>query len=125
MSAQHDGEDAFAAPAASDISDATVVRHSPAVVTVDLNGEAVLYDERSGMLHALNRTANAVWERLDGSASVAEVARALAAEADAAPAIVARDVLRVVRRMSELGLLRTAGKGATGHTPPRGADGRG
>jgi PqqD family protein of HPr-rel-A system len=45
---------------------------------VELDGEAVIYDEINGDLHRLNPTATVVFSLLDGSATLEELARDLA-----------------------------------------------
>lgn len=42
---------------------------------VELDGEAVIYDERNGDLHRLNPTASLVFSLLDGSSTIDELAR--------------------------------------------------
>lgn len=46
----------------------------PWVATIELDGEAVLFDERSGSLHLLDPVATLVWNRLDGAATLADLA---------------------------------------------------
>lgn len=48
------------------------------LAVVELDGEAVIYDERNGDLHRLNPTATVVFSLLDGSATLEELARDLA-----------------------------------------------
>jgi len=43
-----------------------------------LDGESVLYDQASGVVHHLNGTASLVFSMLDGTASVAELAADIA-----------------------------------------------
>jgi PqqD family protein of HPr-rel-A system len=45
------------------------------LTVVELDGEAVIYDERNGDLHRLNPTAALVFSLLDGSSTVDELAR--------------------------------------------------
>lgn len=120
MSAGAEGRQGPAAGSGADgIGLDTSVRHSSAVVSVELDGETVLYHEEFGTLHALNRTASVVWEQLDGSATVGEVARLLAAAADADAGTVESDVLDVVQQMGRLGLLH----GVALHAGGAGTDG--
>lgn len=44
------------------------------VTAVELDGESVLYDETSGVLHLLDAVATVVWARLDGTATLDELA---------------------------------------------------
>jgi PqqD family protein of HPr-rel-A system len=48
------------------------------LTVVELDGEAVIYDEINGDLHRLNPTATVVFSLLDGSATLDELARELA-----------------------------------------------
>lgn len=45
------------------------------LTVVELDGEAVIYDERNGDLHRLNPTATLIFSLLDGSSTVDELAR--------------------------------------------------
>jgi hypothetical protein len=44
------------------------------VTSVELDGESVLYDETSGVLHLLDAVATVVWDRLDGTATLDDLA---------------------------------------------------
>ena len=55
------------------------------VLVSDLNGELVLYDERSSRAHRLDGTAAAVWRLADGTATVAEIAMQIADELGVEP----------------------------------------
>ncbi len=48
------------------------------LAVVELDGEAVIYDEESGNLHHLNPTATIVFRLCDGTASVEELSRDIA-----------------------------------------------
>lgn len=48
------------------------------LTVVELDGEAVIYDEINGDLHRLNPTATLVFSLLDGSATVEDLARDIA-----------------------------------------------
>lgn len=70
-----------------------------------LDGEAVVYDPRTGALHHLNATATAVWGLCDGETTVADAVRELA-DAFAAPAEQVRaDVAALLGDLAERGLL--------------------
>jgi len=47
------------------------------LTVVELDGEAVIYDEVSGDFHRLNQTATLVFSLLDGSVTLEELARDL------------------------------------------------
>ena len=57
---------------------ATKPRVREDLTVVELDGEAVVYDERTGDLHHLNPTATLVFGLLDGKATGRELARDLA-----------------------------------------------
>ena len=44
------------------------------LIVVELDGEAVVYDEASGSLHQLNRSATVVWGLCDGRTTVDVIA---------------------------------------------------
>ncbi len=48
------------------------------VVAVDVDGEIILYDDSRGVLHRLNPTASALWQCLDGSGTLGEIAADMA-----------------------------------------------
>jgi PqqD family protein of HPr-rel-A system len=49
------------------------------LAVVELDGEAVIYDEATGNLHHLNPTATIVFSLCDGSATVKEIAAEISA----------------------------------------------
>lgn len=71
---------------------------------IELDGEAVLLDE-SGQLHVLNCTATVIWCCCDGSATVAEISKSLAASFSVSGADIERDVVAAVRDFGRKGLL--------------------
>ena len=70
-----------------------------------LDGEAVIHVEGTHSFHVLNRTASLVWQNLDGSMAVDEVAAMLSDAAGAPYEVVLTDVLTTVRSFGALGLL--------------------
>lgn len=78
-------------------------RH-PSVETAVLGTEAVLYDERSGMVHHLNASACAIWMLLDGR-SVGDVVDALAQTTGMPASGLRRDVTRAISELAVAGLL--------------------
>ena len=83
-----------------------------------LDGEAVVYDPRDGVLHHLDAAATEVWRRCDGTRTVDELVALIAADHGLAPAEVRDGVMSVLSRCSELGLLSdaesTSGRGREG-----------
>ncbi len=65
-----------------DLIDQTPASRSRGVFVEELEGETLIYDRDTHEAHCLNPTAAWVWRRLDGRASVAELAAELAGAAD-------------------------------------------
>jgi len=61
------------APSA-DVDSSFVPTRVPGVVAVDADGETVLVDEVTGLLHLLNGSAAVLWECFDGESSIGDVA---------------------------------------------------
>ncbi len=77
----------------------------PEVVSVEIDGEVILYDDSRKKLHRLNPTASALWQCLDGSGTLAEVARDIADVYHADPDQVLADVVETARLLGAQGLL--------------------
>jgi PqqD family protein of HPr-rel-A system len=77
----------------------------PSVETAVLGAEAVLYDERSGMVHHLNASACAIWVLLVGGCSVDEVVTALSERTGIPPAEMQGHVVRTIGEFGSAGLL--------------------
>jgi hypothetical protein len=77
----------------------------PTVADVEIDGEAVLYDETRAAVHVLNDTAALVWACCDGTGTVASIAADIAAAFRMEPDSVLADVIDVVRRFAREGLL--------------------
>jgi len=71
-------------------------RSDLAVVQVD--GEAVIYDDRSGNIHRLNPTATLVFECCDGQSTIPEVAADFAAVYGAPIGQMEQQIRSVIRR---------------------------
>lgn len=69
-----------------------------------LGTEAVLYDERSGMVHRLNPSACAIWLLLDGR-PVGDVIATLSETTGVPRGDIRRDVLQAVAELDAAGLL--------------------
>jgi hypothetical protein len=81
------------------IDPAWVPRRSPHVHTAVLDGEAVLYDDRSHATLRLNTSGTAIWEAIDGRSSVEEIVALLAARHAASAADISPDVGSVLERL--------------------------
>ncbi len=75
------------------------------IVVCELDGEAVLYDERSGAVHRFNETALTVWKACDGSRHVSEISRALAQRYALGSDEARSEVEKVIRDLDAKGLL--------------------
>lgn len=72
---------------------------------VELDGEAVVYDEASGELHHLNPSATIVLTLCDGTATVDEMAAWIAEASGVDPAEIADQVRTTIDRFSGAGLI--------------------
>jgi hypothetical protein len=72
-----------------------------------VDGEVVVLDRQSDLIHQLNHTASYIWDRCDGQSTVAEIANQLAAafHVDADTAVL--DVATTIRQLHSLGLLES------------------
>lgn len=82
-------------------------RYAPSddIVAREIEGELIIVPLVAGVgdaddeLFALNDTGKDVWRRLDGKTSLADVARSLAAEYNAQPDEIERDVVGLVKEL--------------------------
>jgi PqqD family protein of HPr-rel-A system len=82
------------------------VRHD--LTIVELDGEAVVYDEASGDLHHLNSTATVVLGLCDGTVTGRELASDVAEAYGLPPELVAADVQAALRAFRKSNLLAPA-----------------
>jgi hypothetical protein len=113
------------------ISEHLAPERARAVHTVEVDGEAVLLDERNGRLHLLNRSGTLVWACFDGESSIGEIVDDISDELGAPRDVVLADTLRVSRQLADEGLLanvdpppRQPDVGATVESPVELSDGR-
>ena len=85
---------------------------------IELDGQALIYDDELRHWIVLNRTASALWHCLDGSATVAEIADDLSTVFGAKPEAVHEQVLHMVRLLGHQGML----EGIVAYRPENGAD---
>jgi hypothetical protein len=74
-------------------------------VAEKIGSTTMLFDANAGRLYELNESAKTMWVLCDGKRTVADVARAMAAEYDAPAEKLAADAAAFVKKMMELGLL--------------------
>jgi hypothetical protein len=82
----------------------------------ELDGETVIYDERTGLLHLLDQVATVVWGCFDGEGTLGELADELSEAFGTDAARVGADVVALVERLEGDGLLE-------GTEPPQTAAG--
>ncbi len=95
----------------SEVTLQTVCVPSDDVVAREIEGEIVIVPLVAGIgdaddeLYTLNETGHAIWRRLDGQQSLAEVAAALAAEFDAPTDEIETDVIGFATELTQRGIL--------------------
>jgi PqqD family protein of HPr-rel-A system len=72
---------------------------------VELDGETVLYDERTGALHLLNSSASAVWWTIDGISCVGDIVTILAERFGVPAEAIRTDVQQLLGELQEAGLV--------------------
>jgi Coenzyme PQQ synthesis protein D (PqqD) len=85
---------------------------SPVVRSRDIAGERLLMHRELKQYHILNGTAGRIWDLADGTRTVGEISSAIAAEFNADPDRVDKDVRDTVDGMMALRLLAPATDGA-------------
>lgn len=70
-----------------------------------IEGETVILDRHSELIHQLNQTASYIWERCDGRSTVAEIALEFAGDFRIDADSAAEDTASVVRELERLGLI--------------------
>lgn len=68
--------------------------------------EAILHDRRNGRTHVINQSAARIWELCDGRATLDEITSAFAASYELPPENVRDDVVYILTKFRELGVLQ-------------------
>ena len=103
-------------------STATRFSHNPRLAKQLLGGKAVVLHYEGRKLFGLNENGSQIWGLLDGSRTVEEITRVLAASAGQDEAVVAPDVHAFLRELVSRGLIVEAPAGPAGsHTEPEAA----
>lgn len=84
-------------------SDVLAVR--PDLHVIELDGETVIYQPVDGSLHLLDGPGTAIWQRIDGARTIAEISACCAREFGTNVEIVQRDVLAFFGRARVTGLV--------------------
>jgi hypothetical protein len=90
-----------APPVRSDVA----YRPASRLTVVPVADEAAVYDRRNNKLHRLDPIATVVWSRLDGVTTTAALSKALAQEFGAPADQVTRDVVALLERLLDEGLV--------------------
>jgi hypothetical protein len=75
------------------------------IVSVEIDGELIVYDDEREMAHLLSPTAAIVWELLDGRSRVDEIAADIAEAFDLTTDNALDDVITLVQDLASRGLL--------------------
>jgi hypothetical protein len=91
-----------------------VARVKPCVrddlTVVELDGEAVIYDEDRGDLHRMNPTATIVFGLCDGTSTIPQMSSDISEAFGVAPDEVERQVRSLIRAFRKAGLLEPAAR---------------
>jgi hypothetical protein len=90
------------------VTDATLISRSPAVLTAEVDGEVLMMSIERGCYFSLNDVGYDIWRRLDPPCSFAELIDRLAADYDAARATIVEDVQALLSRMVAEDIVRVA-----------------
>ncbi len=80
--------------------------HHPQVILQESGEEAVLILPAQGKVKVLNATGTFIWEKLDGTRTLEEIAQALSQVYDVPPTEALQDVLAFVAALAERGLVQ-------------------
>ncbi len=80
------------------------------VTVVELDGEAVIYDRRPGVLHHLNASATLVYRACDGSSTISEVAADIAEAVGEPVDRIEPDIRAAIRRLRRADLLQPSSR---------------
>ena len=94
----------------------STLRRSESFVSRKVGDDIILVPVRAGVANleavfTMNAVGSAIWSRIDGTATVDDLARALADEFDVTAAVAATDVEEFVRLLADKGLVVTGAAG--------------
>lgn len=90
-----------------DIGPEFVAHPRPDMVTVDVEGDAIVYDEQNEVAHLLSPTGAIVWRLLDGRTRLDELASELAEAFGVDTEQVLEDVVGLAQELGRRGLLES------------------
>ena len=79
---------------------------SEAALFRDLDGEAVILDPEAGTYYGLNAVGTRIWQLVQQHGQLRSVFEQLCLEYEAAPDVLERDLLHLVRELADAGLGR-------------------
>ena len=88
------------------IKEDSIVVAAEGLATADLGGEAVIFDAESGVYYGLNEVGASVLELVEQPRSVRDVIEALLQEYEVTADRLRRDVLALLEKMEEQGVIR-------------------
>ncbi len=77
----------------------------------EVDGEIILLDSESNLIHQFNKTASIIWQKCEEGASPSEIAKVLARDFDVEEHRARVDVERTLEQLAQLGLKKRAGTG--------------
>ena len=84
----------------------TVVQRTSKVLFSQVDDEFLGIDSEAGFCYGLNEVSARVWELIEAPISAASVCAALRQEYDVDDAVCRRDVIELLQKLSEAGLIR-------------------
>jgi hypothetical protein len=90
------------------ITEASIVTRRADILQAEVAGEVVLMSVERGQYYGLDPVGSEVWRRLAEPVPVAELCRQLLQQYDADPAVVLRDLLELLQRLSAERLIDAA-----------------
>ena len=101
------GEDVSRAPVR--VHDAYRPQRRDGVLDIDMGDGFILFDDTSSLVHHLNPSATLIWHLCDGSGTVADLARDIAAEYGLDEPTIRSQVAEVIAEFDALELVEDAG----------------
>ena len=88
--------------------DSTVTRNAQ-VLSTNVQAEAVLMNTANGKYYGLDDIVTSVWQQLCTPLKVSDLCRNLTEEYDGDPEVIRRDVLVLLKKLADDGLIEVAG----------------
>ena len=88
-----------------EITDSTPIRRKANLFDAEVDSEVVALDVEGGDCYGFNVVASAVWNRLSDQTSVTQICSELCQEFDVSEAVCHEEVLSLVKRLADDGLV--------------------